>query len=209
MGSEVITPTVVDNVMTISIAEVTGNVRIVVATVNESGEEDDPVVPVVPTVYKTNKTLGIQLIEFGNFKFQTNTTTQSADYYCQVVAADVSNYVGKTITISTTHAYIKKNSTYGDAYYCFFLNAAPNNKTPEILASMTNISDLGTVTNNNNSKEVILDKKIIVEKFDVVNVGVGDKYTSKTVTVPAGAKYVYFTHTRKDGATKEAEIKFN
>lgn len=48
MGGEVIAPTVVDNVMTISIAEVTGNVRIVVATVNENtGEEDDPVVPPV------------------------------------------------------------------------------------------------------------------------------------------------------------------
>jgi hypothetical protein len=48
MGDETITPTVVDNVMTISIAEVTGNVRIVVATVNENtGEEDDPVVPPV------------------------------------------------------------------------------------------------------------------------------------------------------------------
>jgi hypothetical protein len=194
--------------MTISIAEVTGNVRIVVATVNESGEEDDPVVPVVPTVYKTNKTLGIQMLEFGDFKFQSNTTTQSADYHCQVVAADVSNYVGKTITISTTHAYIKNNSTYGDAYYCFFLNAAPNNKTPEMLPSITKLSDLGTTSGNNNM-DVILNKNIIVEKFDVVNVGDGDKYTSKTVTVPAGAKYVYFTHTRKGGATKEAEIKFN
>ena len=48
MGGEVITPTVVDNVMTISIVEVTGNVRIVVATVNENtGEEDIPVVPPV------------------------------------------------------------------------------------------------------------------------------------------------------------------
>lgn len=48
MGSEVITPTVVDNVMTITIAEVTGNVRIVVATINENtGEEDIPVVPPV------------------------------------------------------------------------------------------------------------------------------------------------------------------
>ena len=48
MGDEVITPTVVDNVMTISIAEVTGNVRIVVATINENtGEEDIPVVPPV------------------------------------------------------------------------------------------------------------------------------------------------------------------
>lgn len=48
MGGNVITPSVVDNVMTISIAEVTGNVRIVVATINEStGEEDIPVVPPV------------------------------------------------------------------------------------------------------------------------------------------------------------------
>lgn len=48
MGGAVITPTVVDNVMTITIAEVTGNVRIVVATINENtGEEDIPVVPPV------------------------------------------------------------------------------------------------------------------------------------------------------------------
>jgi hypothetical protein len=48
MGGVEVTPTVVDNVMTISIAEVTGNVRIVVATINEStGEEDIPVVPPV------------------------------------------------------------------------------------------------------------------------------------------------------------------
>ena len=50
MGGEVVIPTVVDNVMTISIAEVTGNVRIVVATVNENGEEDEPDEPVVPPV---------------------------------------------------------------------------------------------------------------------------------------------------------------
>lgn len=50
MGGEVITPTVVDNVMTISIAEVTGNVRIVVATVNENtGEPEEPETPSQPT----------------------------------------------------------------------------------------------------------------------------------------------------------------
>ena len=48
MGGVDVTPTVVDNVMTISIAEVTGNVRIVVATVNENtGEEELPDVPPV------------------------------------------------------------------------------------------------------------------------------------------------------------------
>lgn len=46
MGSDVITPTVVDNIMTISIAQVTGNVRIVVTTVNEN-TGDDPVIPPV------------------------------------------------------------------------------------------------------------------------------------------------------------------
>lgn len=48
MGGDVITPTVVDNVMTISIAEVTGNVRIIVATVNENTGEDEPDEPIVP-----------------------------------------------------------------------------------------------------------------------------------------------------------------
>lgn len=51
MGGVEVTPTVVDNVMTISIAEVTGNVRIVVATINEStGEEDDPTIPGEQTI---------------------------------------------------------------------------------------------------------------------------------------------------------------
>ena len=48
MGGVEVTPTVEDNVMTISIAEVIGNVRIVIATINENtGEEDEPVVPPV------------------------------------------------------------------------------------------------------------------------------------------------------------------
>ena len=48
MGGVEVTPTVVDNVMTISIPSVTGNVRIVVSTINENtGEEDIPVVPPV------------------------------------------------------------------------------------------------------------------------------------------------------------------
>ena len=51
MGGVEVTPTVVDNVMTISITEVTGNVRIVVATVNENtGEEDEPTIPDEPVV---------------------------------------------------------------------------------------------------------------------------------------------------------------
>jgi hypothetical protein len=217
MGGQTITPTVTETSMTINIASVTGAIRIEVKTINSStGEEDKPVTPdpeepgtgggSTPTIYRTNKALGIQILEFGDFKFQSNSTTQGASYHCQVVAADVSNYVGKTITISTTHAYIKGNSTYGDAYYCFFLNAAPNNKTPEMLPSITKLSDLGA-TSGNGGMDVVLNKNIIVQKFDVVSTT--DKYSTKSVTVPEGAKYIYFTHTRKGGADKEANIAFN
>ena len=74
MGGVEVTPTVVDNVMTISIAEVTGNVRIVVATVNENtGEEDIPVVPPVdpeepeinPNILKYIQSNGTQYIKTG------------------------------------------------------------------------------------------------------------------------------------------------
>lgn len=214
MGGQTITPTVTETSMTINIPSVTGAIRIEIKTINSStGEEEEPgtgggsgETPSVPTIYRTNKALGIQMLEFGDFKFQSNSTTQGSSYHCQVVAADVSNYVGKTITISTTHAYIKGNSTYGDAYYCFFLNAAPNNKTPEMLPSVTKLSDLGKTSGNSNM-DVILDKNIIVQKFDVVSTT--DVYTTKSVTVPEGAKYIYFTHTRKGGADKEANIAFN
>ena len=48
MNGETITPVVNENTMTITIPNVTGNVRIAVATVNENtGEEDIPVVPPV------------------------------------------------------------------------------------------------------------------------------------------------------------------
>lgn len=51
MGGVLITPSVSGNVMTINISNVTGNIRIYVATVNENtGEEDGGDTPVVPPV---------------------------------------------------------------------------------------------------------------------------------------------------------------
>lgn len=47
MNGETITPVVNENTMTITIPSVTGNVRIVVATINENTGEDDPIVPPV------------------------------------------------------------------------------------------------------------------------------------------------------------------
>lgn len=51
MNGETITPVVNENTMTITIPNVTGNVRIVVATINENtGEEDEPTIPDEPVV---------------------------------------------------------------------------------------------------------------------------------------------------------------
>ena len=84
MGGNVITPSVVDNVMTISIAEVTGNVRIVVATVNENtGEEDEPTIPddpVVPPVYPDNTNLASKAtIKEGQKLLNSNTLSFDDD----------------------------------------------------------------------------------------------------------------------------------
>lgn len=203
MGSETITPTVDGNTMTISIPNVTGNIRIAIATYSESGdiETPEPEVPEIPTVYRTDKTLGIQFMEFGDLKFQSNSTTKSPQYRCQVVACDVSKYIGKTIAISACHAWIKDNATYGVATYAFFLNSAPNDITPEMLPNITDIADCGTVSSN--KTDVIIPKEIassiIVERFDIVSEDKGDTYCTKLVTVPIGAKYLYFTSTRKAG----------
>ena len=68
MGGVEVTPTVVDNVMTISIAEVTGNVRIVVATVNENtGEEELPdVPPVTPDEPENPNEVSLGIWELGS-----------------------------------------------------------------------------------------------------------------------------------------------
>jgi hypothetical protein len=77
MGGAEVTPTVVDNVMTISIAEVTGNVRIVVATVNENtGEEDEPTIPDEPEEPETPT--GFQTLTGGSWR----TVGDGGNRYC-------------------------------------------------------------------------------------------------------------------------------
>lgn len=208
MGSEVITPTVVDNVMTISIAEVTGNVRIVVATVNENTGEEGVVPPVepdepeTPTIYSTPN--GYQIFEFGDFKLITNPSLVNT-FKANMYGVDVSNYVGKEITISAEQAYVKGNSQYGDAYYSFFVSDALDGIKPEDLPNIASYSftDLGT-----SGKAIILDKSVIVEKFDINTSDTNQKYTSKTVTVPTGAKYLYFTSCHQN-TTLDGTVAFN
>ena len=100
MGSEVVTPTVVDNVMTISIAEVTGNVRIVVATVNENtGEEDGPVVPPVepeepdtPQENCIDITDSIVFNKTGQAYQYSNGLTKTSTYFDSTDLIDISQY---------------------------------------------------------------------------------------------------------------------
>ena len=96
MGGDVITPSVVDNVMTISIAEVTGNVRIVVATVNENtGEEEGGNEPSLP---KRTKILTIDDIEIGGWDtYEKKDPNESKHRLCTKELIDVNT--GTIITI--------------------------------------------------------------------------------------------------------------
>lgn len=108
MGGEVITPSVTDNVMTISIAEVTGNVRIVVATINEStGEEDIPVVPPVePEEPETPQENCIDITDSIVFN-KTNQAYQylngeakTSTYFDSTDLIDISEYSGNILYTS-------------------------------------------------------------------------------------------------------------
>ena len=118
MGGVEVTPTVVDNVMTISIAEVTGNVRIVVATVNENtGEEDEPETPVepeepdTPTPDEPETPTGFQTLSGGNWK----TVGDGENRYCiyaTLPAGAVVNF--KSLSDWDTYKYAIGEANGGD-----------------------------------------------------------------------------------------------
>lgn len=199
MGGEPVEVSVTDNVMTISIAEVTGNVRISVATINQNAGEDEPE---TPTLYSTP--IGYQIFEFGDFKIISNNSVINT-FKGNMYGVDVSNYVGKEITISAEQAYVKNNEQYGDAYYNFFVSDALNGIKPE---DLPNIASYSFTDHGNIGKELILDKSVIVEKFDINTSDTTQKYTSKTVTVPTSAKYLYFTSCHQN-TTLDGTVAFN
>ena len=89
MGSDVITPTVNENVMTITIPNVTGNVRIVVGTINENtGEEDSGNTPSVPA-FKDTITINVNNITKGVDILPTDT-----QYHIDNVAFSTRYWVG-------------------------------------------------------------------------------------------------------------------
>ena len=118
MGSEVITPTVVDNVMTITIAEVTGNVRIVIATINESGEEDDPVEPADP----------LDAIAYENLTYRDIFITNN-------IAMDV-NSGSKNYSVNGAYSYADSTGTVSIIQN----NEATNNYIPKYYLSVSGTS---------------------------------------------------------------------
>lgn len=81
MNGETITPVVNDNTMTITIPNVTSNVRIVVTSVNENtGEEEMPDDPVVPPVEpdEPETPTGFQTLSGGSWK----TVGDNGNRYC-------------------------------------------------------------------------------------------------------------------------------
>ena len=106
MGGVEVTPTVVDNVMTISITEVTGNVRIVVATVNENTGEDEPVAPPVtpdePTIYTLTispnpSDATVKLTASGYTQSDNSITVQAGTSVSYTVSK--TGYVGKSANV--------------------------------------------------------------------------------------------------------------
>lgn len=187
MGGTVISvATVNENVITISIAEVTGNVVIKVPTVNiATGEEEEPEVPELPstlTLYKTVGDNGLFIMNYqGTFSIAANNSSTTGKF--QMIGVDVSNYVGKTLKITSTQYVID------GAMYSFFTNA---------LAGGFALEDLSTINSDNLTEQgeyndrTVLDTSIILDEF-VVSTTTQQTNTIQKV-VPAGAEYLYFTN---------------
>jgi hypothetical protein len=145
-------------------------------------------------------------MDFDLFKVMKNNSTVET-YKSQLVACDVSNYVGRTLTISAEHPVVKNNSQYGDAWYCFFLSDIPaDNLALEALPSLVkpNGDDIDSTSKYSYMQEI--SKSLIVEHFDVSSTS--DVYNTISKVVPTGAKYLYITNTDKSGQNKECQIVF-
>ena len=73
---------------------------------------------------------------------------------------------------------------------------------------LPNIASYSFTDVANSGKAIIIGKSIIVERFDINTSDTNQKYTSKTVTVPTGAKYLYFTSYHQN-TTLDGTVAFN
>ena len=184
------------NVITITIAEVTGNVLIKVPTVNTAGgdEPEEPDVPSVLTLYKSTTANGIFMLDYRDaYTIQSNTTSKNDKL--QLVGVDVSDYVGKTLSITATQPIIE------GASYTFFTNELAGGYALDTIPSLTQ-SDLPT--KNSYGRQHVLEDSIIVEKFVV---STQDKKTNTVQkVVPSNAKYLYFTNLTVDQTSEPSVV---
>jgi hypothetical protein len=196
MGGEAVTSGITTNgkTITIAIASVTGNVVIKVPTINTStGEEgggnddsgntpDTPASGTVLTLYKTLPSSKAQCMYYKDlWKFQGNVTV--ASWQPEVCVVDVSGLIGKQLSVTAAHGVV------ADAWYGAFTNALLAN------IALTDLASFAFPDPTAANCEVVGDKNTIVE---AINVAVeSNKPNTKTFTVPAGAKYLYFTNLKK------------
>ena len=136
MGSEVITPVVNENIMTISIPSVTGNIRIMVATFNENGE---PSIPDVPT-FKDSITVDIK-----NFAKNVDIMPTDTQYHVDGVAFSTRYWVGASsqTDVSKRGVYYLETFPFNDSEYlscCVNIEDAIANGYTKLKVIKTNVN---------------------------------------------------------------------
>ena len=153
----------------------------------EGGEE----LPTTLTLYKSTPANGLFIMDYQDvFSLQINSTSKTGKF--QMIAVDVSAYVGKTLNITATQAVID------GASYSFFTNEILGGYE---LSSISSLSDLPETSSA--GKKKTLESSAIVEKFVVSTTNKVTNTTQKLV--PSGAKYLYMTNLTSE-QTSEASV---
>lgn len=175
------------NVITISIASVTGIVMIKVPTINsETGEDtENPETPVNPpsgdttTLTLHKSATGNSILDYKNvwkmFGAEALATLES-----QIIGVDVSAYAGQTITITAAQSVI------AEANYAMFCSNLPNAYIKS-LAELDGYNSFGTAAD------------YIAESYDNLigsfNISTVNETTNTiTKTIPTNAKYLFFSN---------------
>lgn len=174
MGSEVITPSVVDNVMTISIANVTGNVRIVVSTVNENtGEEELPDVP--PVEPDEPETPGESVTNLGTLIEGKTFNTNATQDYNGVTKSDSAYFCYDKMPVEPNTTY---RIQYGRATYLLTSDYSTINWGSSKRVNLTSEVDDFTFTTPNNCEyisvtfkyEDIQPNEVVVQRLGSVSI---------------------------------------
>lgn len=137
-------------------------------------------------VYHTPDTFTMQIMWYQD-SFKTMAGGTLDKYGTRIYALDVSNFIGKTLTLTATQAVIP------DAYYAFFVSNMLTALLPEALPNLTAGSS-STLSN-----DYIVSKHVVATEITDANLAgtVGaTKVATDTISIqiPSGAKYFYFTN---------------